>query len=142
MVQMPLYELYKRGGLQIIPLESPPSPQRIAVASAGSAAIVSCLTFPLEVVRLRLQAQEMSSSSTAKPSSSPSQPKRYTGMIDAFRQIARNEGIVRGLYRGLSSSLFRTIPNSMVIMVSYESVLRFTSALVASFEDNAITSQR
>jgi solute carrier family 25 (mitochondrial carnitine/acylcarnitine transporter), member 20/29 len=133
---MPLYEMYKRGGCQAAPLDSRPSPQRIAIASAGSAAAVSCLTFPLEVVRLRLQAQEMSSGSGLESNSSASQQRhqRYTGMLDAFRSIIKNEGVVRGLYRGLSSSLIRTIPNSMVIMVSYESVLRFTSSLVDSLD--------
>lgn len=120
MVQMPMYEYIKRGGIGNS--EEEPSAARIGVASAASSAVVSLISFPAEVVRLRLQAQGM------KGETSPSYTK-YNGVVDAFRTILKQEG-PRALYRGLSASLVRTVPNSAIALLTYETMLRMTTSIV------------
>lgn len=117
-LQLPLYEAIKRYG------DDTPSPTRIAIASASSSALVSVIGFPTEVVRVRLQAQEMSCQNSGGGASgtSPGHPK-YSGATDAFRTIFRAEGIA-GLYRGLSASLVRTVPNSAIGLLTFETLLQ------------------
>lgn len=134
-IQMPIYEFWKRGGIPGTSSDAPPSPSRIAIASAGSAAVVSVVTFPADVVRLRLQAQEMHGPESALHSS-----PRYSGITDAVRTIFKQEGVA-SFYRGLSASLFRTVPNSAIGLLTFETMLRVTSTLVSSF-DSTISSSR
>lgn len=137
-IQMPLYEFIKRGGLS--KGDELPTPARIAMASAGSAALVSFVAFPTEVVRVRLQAQEM----TGAEAGMSSQHRKYTGVYDAFRTILRVEGI-SGLYRGLSASLVRTVPNSAIGLLTFETLLRTTSSMFASLDaslgDSALSNE-
>jgi solute carrier family 25 (mitochondrial folate transporter), member 32 len=125
MIQMPIYEYFKRGGLAG---GEAPDAAHVAVASAGSAALVSFVAYPAEVVRLRLQAQEMQGERGAAGGG----PK-YSGVTDAFRKIFKYEGI-QAFYRGLSASLVRTVPNSAIGLLTYETMLRLTTNLVASFD--------
>lgn len=135
-LQMPLYEFIKRGGLSAG--DEVPSPARIATASACSSALVSIVAFPSEVVRVRLQAQEMRGPEAGH------QHKKYAGIYDAFRTILRVEG-VSGLYRGLSASLVRTVPNSAIGLLTFETLLRTTSSLFASLDaglnDSALSNE-
>ncbi|KAK0534588.1 hypothetical protein OC842_002581 [Tilletia horrida] len=48
---------------------------------------------------------------------------RYTGVIQACRTIAREEGI-RGFYRGMTVNLVRTVPNSALTILTYELMMR------------------
>lgn len=130
-IQMPIYEFWKRGGLPGSSFDDPPSPARIAIASAGSAAIVSVITFPADVVRLRLQAQEMRGPENVMHSST-----RYSGILDAVRTIFKQEGIA-SFYRGLSASLVRTVPNSAIGLLTFETMLRITSTLVSAVDSAA-----
>ncbi|KAK0543281.1 hypothetical protein OC846_006471 [Tilletia horrida] len=49
--------------------------------------------------------------------------RRYTGVIQACRTIAREEGI-RGFYRGMTVNLVRTVPNSALTILTYELMMR------------------
>lgn len=114
MIQMPLYEYLKRRGV-----EGRPSHARVAVSSAVSASCVGILMYPVEVVRLRLQAQN--------PSSGPG--VQYNGIVDAFRKIFHAEGI-RAFHRGLGTGLIRTVPQSAIGLSCYETILRISTAVV------------
>jgi Mitochondrial carrier protein len=133
---MPLYEYIKRGGPS--GGDNLPTPTRIAIASACSAALVSIIAFPSEVVRVRLQAQEMRGHEAGV------QHQKYQGVHDACRTILRVEGI-SGLYRGLSASLLRTVPNSAIGLLTFETLLRTTSSLFASldagFNESALSNE-
>lgn len=59
--------------------------QRI-VAGGFSGLVAQSFTYPLDIVRRRLQVQ----------------PKSYRGIAHALSEIYRNEGIVNGLYKGLT----------------------------------------
>lgn len=131
-IQLPFYEYIKRGGL--VEGGGLPSPTRIAVASAASAAAVSIIAFPSEVVRLRMQAQEMRGADSGRQTPvGQTPPRKYAGVADAFRTIFREEGAF-ALYRGLSASLIRTVPNSAIGLLTFETLLRSTSRLFASLD--------
>uniref|UniRef100_A0AAR2KPK1 Uncharacterized protein n=1 Tax=Pygocentrus nattereri TaxID=42514 RepID=A0AAR2KPK1_PYGNA len=60
-----------------------------------------CITFPTEYVKTQLQLDEKAN------------PPRYRGIGDCVTQTVRGHG-VKGLYRGLSSLLYGSIPKSAV----------------------------
>uniref|UniRef100_A0A8C7Z0W9 Solute carrier family 25 member 1 n=1 Tax=Oryzias sinensis TaxID=183150 RepID=A0A8C7Z0W9_9TELE len=60
-----------------------------------------CITFPTEYVKTQLQLDERAN------------PPKYRGVVDCVRQTVKGHG-VKGLYRGLSSLLYGSIPKSAV----------------------------
>ncbi|KFZ66207.1 hypothetical protein N321_10578, partial [Antrostomus carolinensis] len=60
-----------------------------------------CITFPTEYVKTQLQLDEKAN------------PPRYKGIGDCVKQTVRDHGI-RGLYRGLSSLVYGSIPKAAV----------------------------
>src|SRR6266852_2201522 len=75
----------------------------------------SVATYPHEVVRTRLQTQRR----LLLPSGVP---RKRSGIINTTRKIIHFEGW-RGLYKGLSVNLIRTVPNSAVTMLTCVFVL-------------------
>ncbi|ORY00413.1 mitochondrial carrier [Basidiobolus meristosporus CBS 931.73] len=51
-------------------------------------------------------------------------PFKYTNMIQAYRTILREEGVVRGLYGGLAPAMGGSIPGTMIYFGTYEFVKR------------------
>jgi len=78
--------------------------------------VASVATYPHEVVRTRLQTQRR----LLLPSGAP---RKRSGIIRTTRKIIHFEGW-RGLYKGLSVNLIRTVPNSAVTMLTYELLMR------------------
>ena len=76
----------------------------------------SVATYPHEVVRTRLQTQRRLLLPSAGGGSGVSSSKR-SGIVRTTRKIIHFEGW-RGLYKGLSVNLLRTVPNSAVTMLS------------------------
>jgi solute carrier family 25 folate transporter 32 len=48
---------------------------------------------------------------------------RYTGVLQACRTIARDEG-VRGFYKGMAVNLVRTVPSSALTILTYELIMQ------------------
>jgi hypothetical protein len=87
---------------------TPLSTTQILLCSGGSKLFASTATYPHEVVRTRLQiARHAADGTTARP-----------GLISTVRDILTHEG-GRGLYKGFSVNLLRTVPNSAVTMLTY-----------------------
>lgn len=88
-----------------------PGPSPVALAGCGvvSALAAQVFSFPLGLVRNRLQAQGMS----------PDRPVLYLGMRDCLRQTFRHGG-VRGLYDGLLPTLLKVVPATSLSYVVYE----------------------
>jgi solute carrier family 25 (mitochondrial folate transporter), member 32 len=146
-VQFPLYEQLKHWArkfafLCALPLlmcyiesrrsDEPLPNMSIVMCTAASKMVASVATYPHEVIRTRLQTQKLlirrkhnsptsgfstSPSSTFATSSHSHTPGKYLGVIQTTRVILREE-TWRGLYKGLSINLFRTVPNSVVTMLT------------------------
>lgn len=117
----------------------PLTPQQILMCSALSKMTASIATYPHEVIRTRLQTQkrpladDMSSDGMVRryPSAErvphlDSNQARFVedvgkikrgGIIYTTRKLVQKEGWT-GLYRGLSVNLVRTVPNSVVTMLT------------------------
>ncbi|KAJ2156910.1 hypothetical protein GGF46_004869 [Coemansia sp. RSA 552] len=106
-VQFPLYEHLK---CWMTPDGSQFESSRILFASALSKMVASSVTYPHEVIRTRLQNQ-----STA--------PVKYKGIVHAARLIYAEEGAA-AFYRGLPTNLIRTVPASMMTLLTYELLVR------------------
>ncbi|CAE8699891.1 unnamed protein product, partial [Polarella glacialis] len=96
--------------------------------SAGvSGAVASALTQPLDVVKTRLQTQDLlftrPSSSSAGGSSSSGSPlaPKYSGLLPAISMIIREEGWM-ALYNGLLPRLLHAVPSAALCWGTYEVV--------------------
>ncbi|XP_059910375.1 tricarboxylate transport protein B, mitochondrial [Gadus macrocephalus] len=76
-------------------------PGKAILAGGLAGGIEICITFPTEYVKTQLQLDERAN------------PPKYKGVGDCVRQTVQGHG-VRGLYRGLSSLVYGSIPKSAV----------------------------
>jgi solute carrier family 25 protein 33/36 len=49
---------------------------------------------------------------------------KYTGLVQCFRLVAREEGLA-ALYSGLVPHMLRVVPNAAIMFGTYEAVLRY-----------------
>nr|XP_046267090.1 tricarboxylate transport protein A, mitochondrial [Scatophagus argus] len=82
-------------------------PGKAILAGGIAGGIEICITFPTEYVKTQLQLDERAN-----------QP-RYRGIGDCVRLTVQDHGL-RGLYRGLSSLLYGSIPKSAVRFGTFE----------------------
>lgn len=85
-------------------------PPHLAIIGAGMASSVFAqfVSYPLALVRTRLQAQGVGGN-----------PIKYTGMLDVFSQTLRNEGAI-GLYKGLLPNLIKLAPAAGISWYVFE----------------------
>ncbi|XP_068560221.1 tricarboxylate transport protein B, mitochondrial [Cebidichthys violaceus] len=76
-------------------------PGKANLAGGIAGGIEICITFPTEYVKTQLQLDEKAN------------PPKYRGIGDCVRQTVQGHG-VKGLYRGLSSLVYGSIPKSAV----------------------------
>jgi solute carrier family 25 folate transporter 32 len=113
------------------------SNSRILLTSGASKMIASIATYPHEVIRTQLQIQKRSIAG-AGASASSAAAVTHPGIVGTVREILHAEG-GRGLYKGLSVNLLRTVPNSAVTMLTCVHVL--PSSLGAAHADPYILSR-
>eukprot|EP00198_Chlamydomonas_reinhardtii_P001041 XP_001690376.1 mitochondrial substrate carrier [Chlamydomonas reinhardtii] len=94
-VDIALFEAFK----EILYEKYDGRPPHMAIVGAGmlSSSIAQVVSYPLALVRTRLQAHGAGGQ------------VKYRGMVDVFRKTIRNEG-VRGLYKGLLPNLLKLAP--------------------------------
>ncbi|KAJ3391695.1 carnitine transporter [Entophlyctis sp. JEL0112] len=80
----------------------------IALAGCWSSVPTTIITTPMERVKVILQTQGQSNSTT-----------HYKGLIDAGASVFRQSGIA-GLYRGTAATLLRDVPGGAVYFATYE----------------------
>ncbi|XP_008188105.1 uncharacterized protein LOC100162723 isoform X2 [Acyrthosiphon pisum] len=136
--------------------------QQMAAACTG-ALITSFFVTPLDVIKVRMQAQSRITSkhkcffysnglmdhicpcNTLKKNTFDSpyyrnvqwynRPSQFNGTIDAFKQISKNEGIL-SLWSGLSPTLILAVPATIVYFVSYEQIRCYLHDLTRPFYAN------
>ncbi|KAJ8380331.1 hypothetical protein SKAU_G00011090 [Synaphobranchus kaupii] len=82
-------------------------PGKAILAGGIAGGIEICITFPTEYVKTQLQLDERAN------------PPRYRGIADCVKQTVHSHGVT-GLYRGLSSLLYGSIPKSAVRFGMFE----------------------
>jgi hypothetical protein len=83
------------------------------VIGALSKIVASFSTYPLQVVKTRLQDQQNMYHAV-----------KYTGMLNAFTNIYKNEGFA-SFYRGMVANIARVTPGAAVTLVFYEQIMNF-----------------
>ncbi|GAB6026319.1 hypothetical protein CHUAL_012525 [Chamberlinius hualienensis] len=120
-------------------------PWQQMMASCTGAVMTSLLVTPLDVVKIRLQAQQKAfmsnkcflycnglmdhlcpcvngtESSSVVNGSWYKRPGQFSGTIDAFIKIARFEGI-RSLWSGLPPTLIMAVPSTVIYFTTYEQI--------------------
>mmetsp|Transcript_14214 Transcript_14214/g.38797 ORF Transcript_14214/g.38797 Transcript_14214/m.38797 type:complete len:311 (-) Transcript_14214:71-1003(-) len=91
--------------------ESELSPTIRVSCGALSGLMAVNIVYPFDVVRRRMQTHEGD--------------KLYRSPFHAIAQIAREEGVQRGLYRGLTLNYLKTIPNVAIYMSLYDMMKRW-----------------
>lgn len=105
-VDIALFEILKESLLDRYE-GNPPS---LAILGTGmlSSSIAQVVSYPLALVRTRLQAQ-----------GAGGVPIKYDGMMDVARQTIRREGL-RGLYKGLGANLIKLAPAAGISWYVFE----------------------
>jgi solute carrier family 25 protein 33/36 len=85
-------------------------------AGAVSKSFASIIAYPHEVIRTRLRQEG----------------NKYTGFMQTFYLVWKEEGMRNGLYRGLATQLLRQIPNTAIMMATYEVIVYCMKSLKAS----------
>lgn len=86
----------------------------VAASAACAGAIAAGTTAPLDVVKTRIQTQG---------DSSVVNRRKYTGMLDAMRDIIRTEG-VGAFGRGMTARMLWMMPGTAITMTSFEFLKR------------------
>lgn len=87
----------------------------IILSSASAGALASFLTSPLDMAKLRLQIQRGNGNKGIV----------YKGIVDCLRQAYRQDGIIKGLFRGAGARVLHFVPATTVTMTCYESCRSF-----------------
>jgi len=112
------YEFCKKQFLKDPAIDKLSVPQTLA--SGAMAGLTSTfLTYPLDVVRVRLSLQGSSSHEMAAP--------RYKGILHGFTKIHAEEGI-RGLYKGLGTAIMSVAPWVSISFASYEGLKKLATS--------------
>ena len=101
------YDALKRLMRSTLGVEERELPGWLRVGAGASAGLLA-LTFvyPFDVIRRRMQTHRGGA--------------RYPSLAAAFARIAREEGVRRGLYRGLSLNYLKTLPNVAIYLSLYD----------------------
>lgn len=100
-----------------------------ALAGVVSSVLAKTGVFPLDLVRKRLQVQGPTRALYVHRNI-----PEYRGVFHTIAIIVRTQG-VRGLYRGLTVSLFKAAPASAVTMWTYEESLKVLQRMDAAADD-------
>lgn len=100
------------------------------LSAGASAALASCVTQPLDVIKTRLQTQDLLLSPLASRSSGLSggscerRAPKYAGFLPAVTTIMREEGL-GALYHGTLPRMLHAVPSAALCWGTYEAVKTF-----------------
>ncbi|CAJ0928630.1 unnamed protein product, partial [Mesorhabditis belari] len=107
-IDLAMYETLRNRYLRDNPEMSEPSVMALLICGTVSSTCGQLASYPLALVRTRLQA--------IKWSTNPDQPATMSGQ---FRYILQNEGFP-GLYRGIAPNFLKVIPAVCISYICYE----------------------
>ncbi|XP_074857888.1 solute carrier family 25 member 33-like [Carettochelys insculpta] len=84
----------------------------LMAAAAISKTCASCIAYPHEVIRTRLREEG----------------SRYRSFVQTLRLVVHEEGLL-ALYRGLLAQMMRQIPNTAIMMATYELIIHLATKL-------------
>lgn len=90
-------------------------------AAAMSKSFASIIAYPHEVARTRLREEG----------------DKYRKFFQTIFLVYREEGLRNGLYRGLATQLLRQIPNTAIMMSTYEAVVYFMKDLSITIQNDS-----
>ncbi|KAM4700527.1 tricarboxylate transport protein, mitochondrial-like [Discoglossus pictus] len=99
-------------------------PGKAILAGGIAGGIEICITFPTEYVKTQLQLDERAN------------PPRYRGIGHCVRLTVQDHG-VKGLYRGLSSLLYGSIPKSAVRFGMFEFLSNYARSTTGKLDSKA-----
>jgi hypothetical protein len=104
-IKFSAYEALKRVAMTLFSKSEADLPVSVRMGCGGLAGLLAqTFTYPFDVLRRRAQTGR--------------QP--YPNVVVGIVQLAREEGVRRGLYRGLSLNYLKTLPNVMIYMSLYD----------------------
>lgn len=109
-------KLHYRYHSTIDPEHRLPSIPALLVMGTAASTVTQMTTYPLLLVRSRLQIQSLLQQNGVAVTS-------YNGMTDCFAQVIRTEG-VRGLYRGAAINCVKTVPSVTTTFIMFELLKR------------------
>jgi solute carrier family 25 protein 33/36 len=77
-------------------------------SAAFAKTLASCLCYPHEVARTRLREEGT----------------KYNSFFQTLNLVIKEEGI-RGIYKGMATHLIRQIPNTAIVMTTYEIIVKY-----------------
>lgn len=119
-----MYEYLKTKSAGDSPSETHLSTAQIMYASSVSKLVAIFAAYPHEIIRSRLQDAGHAKALQQPTGTKTTNFREYRNVRDAVRTIAREEGI-RGLYRGIIASIFKTVPAAVITLSSYEKIKEF-----------------
>lgn len=109
-VDIALFEIFKDNLLE--QYDGEPSHWSIISAGMLSSSIAQVVSYPLALVRTRLQAQGVGG-----------RPVKYSGMLDVFAKTYQKEGLV-GFYKGIIPNLIKLAPAAGISWYVFEGTKR------------------
>ncbi|KAK9809183.1 hypothetical protein WJX72_010986 [[Myrmecia] bisecta] len=109
-VDIATFEILKEHLLDVY--DGNPPPASILCAGMMSSSIAQFASYPLALVRTRLQAQGAGGT-----------PLKYTGMTDVLRKTVKHEGF-KGLYKGVLPNMIKLAPAAGISWFTFEEVKR------------------
>jgi solute carrier family 25 folate transporter 32 len=92
------------------------------VMGAASKFIASTTTYPLQVIKARLQQRSQTIEFSEATGEIIVVKREYSGVVDCIGKIWRNEGIL-GFFKGCVTNALRVAPSAAITFVTYEFVL-------------------
>lgn len=90
---------------------------KIALAGAGAGIINSILASPVELLKIKMQAQFGSKSVNGQ--------RHFSGPIDCGKYLIQRDGVANGLFRGLYATILREIPAYAGFYAGFEATKRY-----------------